>query len=177
MDMMHIYMCIHMYIHVCECVCVCLCMCMCPCMKALISRTGAAGRSDGAGIGRWSPVELGRQRAQQVFYRPGRRHSASGTVCVCVCVCLYTRLFVYIHTHTHTHTYKHTHTHTHIYIHTHTYIYVYIGGDAVLGRTGGAAIGCRQALKSPHILGLFCPYSKSLLTLVWSAQAPSRTSV
>ena len=29
----------------------------------------------------------------------------------------------------------------------------------------------RQALKSPHIVGLFCPYSRSLLTLVWSAQA------
>ena len=28
----------------------------------------------------------------------------------------------------------------------------------------------RQALKSPHI-GLVCPYSRSLLTLVWSAQA------
>jgi hypothetical protein len=28
-----------------------------------------------------------------------------------------------------------------------------------------------QALKSPHIVGLFCPYSGSLLTLVWSAQA------
>ena len=26
-------------------------------------------------------------------------------------------------------------------------------------------------LKSPHISGLFCPYSRSLLTLVWSAQA------
>ena len=25
-----------------------------------------------------------------------------------------------------------------------------------------------QALKSPHIVGLFCPYSRSLLTLVWS---------
>ena len=29
----------------------------------------------------------------------------------------------------------------------------------------------RQALKSPHIAGLFCLYSGSLLTLVWSAQA------
>ncbi len=28
----------------------------------------------------------------------------------------------------------------------------------------------RQALKSPHIVGLFHPYSRSLLTLVWSAQ-------
>jgi hypothetical protein len=28
----------------------------------------------------------------------------------------------------------------------------------------------RQALKSPHIVGLFCPYSRSLLRLVWSAQ-------
>jgi len=27
----------------------------------------------------------------------------------------------------------------------------------------------RQALKSPHIVGLFCPYSRSLLTLAWSA--------
>ena len=26
-------------------------------------------------------------------------------------------------------------------------------------------------LKSPHIVGLFCPYSRSLLTLVWSTQA------
>jgi hypothetical protein len=25
---------------------------------------------------------------------------------------------------------------------------------------------CRQALKSPHIVGLFCPYSRSRLTLV-----------
>jgi hypothetical protein len=25
-----------------------------------------------------------------------------------------------------------------------------------------------EALKSPHIVGLFCPYSRSLLTLVWS---------
>jgi hypothetical protein len=32
-------------------------------------------------------------------------------------------------------------------------------------------LGSRQALKSPHIVGLFCPYSRSLLTLVWSAQA------
>jgi hypothetical protein len=24
-------------------------------------------------------------------------------------------------------------------------------------------------LKSPHIVGLFCPYSRSLLTLVWQA--------
>ena len=30
----------------------------------------------------------------------------------------------------------------------------------------------RQALKSPHIVGLFCPYSRSLLTLVWSTQCP-----
>jgi hypothetical protein len=28
-----------------------------------------------------------------------------------------------------------------------------------------------QLLKSPHIVGLFCPYSRSLLTLVWSTQA------
>ena len=28
-----------------------------------------------------------------------------------------------------------------------------------------------QALKSPHIVGLFCPYSRSLLTLGWSTQA------
>jgi hypothetical protein len=25
-------------------------------------------------------------------------------------------------------------------------------------------------MKSPHTVGLFCPYSRSLLTLVWSAQ-------
>ena len=30
---------------------------------------------------------------------------------------------------------------------------------------------CLHALKSPHIVGLFCPYSGSLLTLVWSAHA------
>jgi hypothetical protein len=29
----------------------------------------------------------------------------------------------------------------------------------------------RRALKSPHLVGLFCPYSRSLLTIVWSAQA------
>ena len=29
----------------------------------------------------------------------------------------------------------------------------------------------RQALRSPHIVGLFCPYRRSLLTLVGSAQA------
>jgi hypothetical protein len=29
----------------------------------------------------------------------------------------------------------------------------------------------KQALKSPHIVGLFCPYSRSLLTLVRSTQA------
>jgi len=28
-----------------------------------------------------------------------------------------------------------------------------------------------QALKSQHNVGLFCPYSRSLLTLVWSWQA------
>ena len=156
MDMMHIYMCIHMYIHVCECVCVCLCMCMCPCMKALISRTGAAGRSDGAGIGRWSPVELGRQRAQQVFYRPGRRHSASGTVCVCVCVCLYTRLFVYIHTHTHTHTHIQTHPYTHPYIYTYTYIYIRIYRWRCCTRTYGRRSYRLQASsqKSAHTRSL-----------------------
>ncbi len=31
-----------------------------------------------------------------------------------------------------------------------------------------------QALKSPHIVGLSCPYSRSLLTLKWSAQAAER---
>ncbi len=34
--------------------------------------------------------------------------------------------------------------------------------------------GCRQARKSPHIVGLFCPYNRSLLTLFWSAQACRR---
>ena len=34
--------------------------------------------------------------------------------------------------------------------------------------------GCRQVLKSPHIVGLSCPYSRSLLTLFWSAQACRR---
>ena len=29
----------------------------------------------------------------------------------------------------------------------------------------------RQALKSPHIVGLFCPYSRSLLTLILCTQA------
>ena len=29
----------------------------------------------------------------------------------------------------------------------------------------------RQALKSPHIVGFFFPYGRSLLILVWSAQA------
>jgi hypothetical protein len=28
-----------------------------------------------------------------------------------------------------------------------------------------------QALKRPYIVGLFCPYSRSLLTLGWSTQA------
>jgi len=28
-----------------------------------------------------------------------------------------------------------------------------------------------QALQSPHIVGLFCPYRRSLLTLFWSTQA------
>jgi hypothetical protein len=31
----------------------------------------------------------------------------------------------------------------------------------------------RQALNSPHIVGLFCPFSRSLLTLVLSAQHDS----
>ena len=34
-----------------------------------------------------------------------------------------------------------------------------------------AGVPLKQALKSPHIAGLFCPYSRSLLTLFWSAQA------
>ena len=32
-------------------------------------------------------------------------------------------------------------------------------------------------LKSPHIVGLFCPYSRSLLTLVWSTQAQQELAV
>ena len=41
------------------------------------------------------------------------------------------------------------------------------------GGWGRGARGCypRQALKSPHIVGLFCPSSRSLLTLNWSTQA------
>jgi hypothetical protein len=30
-------------------------------------------------------------------------------------------------------------------------------------------------LKSPHIVGLFCPYRRSLLTLLWPAQAVFHT--
>jgi hypothetical protein len=37
--------------------------------------------------------------------------------------------------------------------------------------------GCWQVLQSPHIIGLSCPYSSSLLTLVWSTQARALESV
>jgi hypothetical protein len=37
--------------------------------------------------------------------------------------------------------------------------------------------GCWQVLKSPHIIGLFCHYSRSLLTHVWSTQARALESV
>jgi threonyl-tRNA synthetase len=34
-----------------------------------------------------------------------------------------------------------------------------------------AQLKAHKTLKSPHMVGLFCPCSRSLLTLVWSAQA------
>jgi hypothetical protein len=40
----------------------------------------------------------------------------------------------------------------------------------------GALPDDRQALKNPHIVGLFCPYSRSLLTLVWSGLRRPRNS-
>jgi hypothetical protein len=45
-----------------------------------------------------------------------------------------------------------------------------------LGLGGGRARQLSwRALQSPHVVGLFCPYSRSLLTRVWSAQARSHT--
>jgi hypothetical protein len=46
------------------------------------------------------------------------------------------------------------------------------GKDAVLAQQASHA----SMLKSPHIIGLFCPYSRSLLTRVWSAQAQALLS-
>ena len=71
--------------------------------------------------------------------------------------------------------YTHTHTHSHTRIHTYTHI-----GKGFSNEDGSASRVYRilavdkdigEILQSPHRVGLFYPYSRSLLTLVWSTQA------
>ena len=108
-------------------------------------------------------------------------------VCGCVWVWVY-----YTHTHTHTHTlfYKATKllqdalslhdeaVRSVIKLNQSTKLNHYPTSGCSLPPRRSSALSPfssrrHRQLKSPHIVGLFCPYSRSLMTRVWSTQAPT----
>ena len=121
-------------------------------------------------------------------------------ICIYMCVCIYIYVHTHTHTHTHTYTHIHTHTYIHRLAWSCSWQtpetaarYSAIANcqgpcgslcpysRSVLPRSpletaalySAIANGpgpCRQALKSPHTVGLFCPYSRPLLWDVLSNQ-------
>ena len=121
-------------------------------------------------------------------------HGLCLCICVCVCVCVVREcaqmlreracVSVCACIHTHTHTLTHTLTHSHKWFGrwfwTRSSTAFWTKASSQKSAYSDPCHTAHSALKSPHVevsfaprVGLFCPQSRSLLTLAWSAQAPA----